>query len=140
MLFPIAIERGDDAHAFGVVVPDLPGCFSAGDTLDEALANVREAIDLHLAGLADDEQEIPSGSEVSAHVDNPDYAGFIWAVVDMDITRYLGKAEKVNVTLPGNLIRRIDAAVKAGAVSGQAGRSGYLAQAALEKLKREKVL
>ena len=61
-------------------------------------------------------------------------------MVEVDITRYLGKAEKVNVTLPGNLIRRIDAAVKAGAVSGQAGRSGYLAQAALEKLTRENVL
>lgn len=140
MLFPIAIERGDDAHAFGVVVPDLTGCFSAGDTLDEALANVREAIDLHLSGLADDAQEIPAGSDVSAYVENPDYAGFIWAVVEVDITRYLGKSEKVNVTLPGNLIRRIDAAVKAGAVSGQAGRSGYLAQAALEKLTRDHVL
>jgi len=34
--YPIAIEAGDDLKAFGVVVPDLPGCFSAGDTLDDA--------------------------------------------------------------------------------------------------------
>jgi predicted RNase H-like HicB family nuclease len=39
MRYPIAIETGDAEHAYGVVVPDLPGCFSAGDTLDEALAN-----------------------------------------------------------------------------------------------------
>lgn len=32
MRYPIVIEAGDDATAFGVVVPDLPGCFSAGDT------------------------------------------------------------------------------------------------------------
>jgi len=43
MLFPIATERGDDDHAYGVVVADHPGCFSADDTFEEALANVREA-------------------------------------------------------------------------------------------------
>ena len=41
MLFPIAIERGDEQHAYGVVVPDLPGCHSAGDTFEEALANAK---------------------------------------------------------------------------------------------------
>ena len=34
MKFPIAIEPGDNSHAYGVVVPDLPGCFSAGDTIE----------------------------------------------------------------------------------------------------------
>ena len=43
MRYPIAIELGTPTSAFGVVVPDLPGCFSAGDTLDEALAAVEEA-------------------------------------------------------------------------------------------------
>jgi len=36
--YPIAIEVGDKKHAYGVVVPDLPGCISAGDTLEEAFA------------------------------------------------------------------------------------------------------
>ncbi len=48
MKYPIAIESGDADHAFGVVVPDLPGCFSAGDTLDAAIDNAREAIELWL--------------------------------------------------------------------------------------------
>ena len=43
MRYPIAIESGTGTTAFGVVVPDLPGCFSAGDTLDEALAGAEEA-------------------------------------------------------------------------------------------------
>jgi len=51
MRYPIAVETGDAKHAYGVVVPDLPGCFSAGDTLDEALTNSQEAILLHLEGL-----------------------------------------------------------------------------------------
>ena len=38
MKYPIAIEPGDEDHAWGVVVPDLPGCFSAADSgIDEAI-------------------------------------------------------------------------------------------------------
>lgn len=46
MKFLIAIEPGSEHTAYGVTVPDLPGCFSAGDTLEEALDNTREAIAL----------------------------------------------------------------------------------------------
>jgi predicted RNase H-like HicB family nuclease len=129
MFYPIAIELGDDQHAFGVIVPDLPGCFSAGETLDEAISNAKEAISLHLEGLAEDEDAIPEGSMVAAHVGKPEYAGFIWGVVEMDVSRYLGKAEKINVTLPGLLIHRIDARTK--------NRSRWLAEAAIEKIARE---
>jgi predicted RNase H-like HicB family nuclease len=48
MLYPIAIEAGDEQHAYGVTVPDLPGCFSAGDTMEEAIANAKEAITGHI--------------------------------------------------------------------------------------------
>ncbi|WP_027469197.1 type II toxin-antitoxin system HicB family antitoxin [Deefgea rivuli] len=126
MFYPIAIEPGDEQHAFGVIVPDLPGCYSASDTLDDAINQAKEAIALHLEGLAEDGELIPVPSPVSKHVSNPEFAGFIWGVVEMDISRYLGKAEKVNVTLPGLLIQRIDERTK--------NRSGWLAEAALEKL------
>jgi predicted RNase H-like HicB family nuclease len=45
MRYPIAIELGDETHAYGVVVPDLPGCFSAGDTLYEAISNAKETME-----------------------------------------------------------------------------------------------
>lgn len=60
MRYPIAVETGGAKHAYGVVVPELPGCFSAGDTLDEALNNSREAILLPLEGLLDDGKSFPS--------------------------------------------------------------------------------
>jgi hypothetical protein len=47
MRFIVAIEPGTETTAFGIVIPDLPGCFSAGDTLDEALDNACEAIELY---------------------------------------------------------------------------------------------
>ena len=132
MLYPIAIEPGDDLRAFGVVVPDIPGCFSAGDTLDEAIANAREAIDFHLDGLAEDNAEIPVASSFAKHQANPEYAGWIWAVVEVDVMRYLGKAEKINITLPASLIRRIDEFVSRH--PEYRSRSGFLAQSALDRI------
>jgi predicted RNase H-like HicB family nuclease len=132
MLYPIAIEPGDETHAFGVVVPDIPGCFSAGDTLDEAIANAREAIELHLEGLAEDDSDIPVAGTVAQHQANPDFVGWIWAVVDVDVTRYMGKAEKINITLPASLIRRIDEFVARH--PEYRSRSGFLAQSALDRI------
>jgi len=55
MKYPIAIESGDGHHAWGVVVPDLPGCFSAADSgLDEAIENAKEAITVWIEAVMDD--------------------------------------------------------------------------------------
>jgi predicted RNase H-like HicB family nuclease len=83
MRYPIAIETGDVEHAYGVVVPDLPGCFSAGDTLDEALANSREAILLHMEGLLDDGQPFPKPSTIEQLRGKRSYRHRTWAIVDV---------------------------------------------------------
>ncbi len=126
MKFVVAIEPGNDTAAFGVVVPGLPGCFSAGDTLDEALDNAREAIDLHCETVLEDGGPMPVPSSLAQHQSNPDYAGWIWAVVDVPVERYFGPAEKINITLPRLLLARIDDYAKAHGTS----RSGFLADAA----------
>jgi predicted RNase H-like HicB family nuclease len=83
MRYPIAIETGDSKHAFGVAAPDLPGCFSAGDTLDEALTNAREAILLHLEGLLDDGQSVPKPSTIEQQRSKRSYRGWTWVIVDV---------------------------------------------------------
>ncbi|QIO05948.1 type II toxin-antitoxin system HicB family antitoxin [Acinetobacter shaoyimingii] len=128
MLYPIAVERGSDKEAFGVIVPDIQGCFSAGDTLEEALENAKEAIAGHLEILAEEGEEIPLPSEASNFFDDEDYKGMVWAVVDVDVSRYLGKAEKVNVTLPSRLIHLIDDRVKKD--TRYKSRSAFLAASA----------
>lgn len=85
MRYLIAIEPGDATHAFGVVVPDLPGCFSAGDTLDDAIDNAREAIDLWLGAVIEDGGEIPLPLPVSQHYGNPEFTGWIWAVIETSL-------------------------------------------------------
>ena len=61
MKYPIAIETGDDTKAWSVVVPDLPGCFSAADSgIDEAIENAKEAIELWLEVALDAGKIFPS--------------------------------------------------------------------------------
>lgn len=128
MRYPIAIEPGDEQHAFGVAVPDLPGCFSAGDTLDEAIDNAREAIDLWLETVIDDGGNVPLPRPISEYQVDPEYSGWIWAVVEVDLAALSDKVERVNITLPARVLRRIDAAAKAAGES----RSGYIARRVLE--------
>ena len=61
MRFPMVLHSDDGVH-HGVTVPDLPGCFSVGDTFDEALASVVEAIDLHLEGITEEGADVARGS------------------------------------------------------------------------------
>jgi predicted RNase H-like HicB family nuclease len=127
MKYPIAIELGDDTHAFGVVAPDLPGCFSAGDTLDEAIDNAKEAIELWLETVIDDNGAVPEPGTVRQHQANAEFAGWVWAVVTIDLAALSDKAERVNITLPARVLRRIDAAAKEAGES----RSGYIARRAM---------
>jgi len=86
MQFPIVLHTDDGTH-YGVTVPDLPGCFSGGEGVDDAMASVREAIDLHLQGLLEDGGGIPSPGNIARHQHNPDFAGGIWALVDVELER-----------------------------------------------------
>ena len=57
MNYPVVIHK-DRKSDYGVSVPDLPGCVSAGATVDDALAMAREAIELHLEGLIEEGSEV----------------------------------------------------------------------------------
>ncbi len=85
MKYFIAIEPGTDDTAFGVVVPDLPGCFSSGDTLEEAIDNANEAAKLWLETVIDDGGTVPSASSFADLQTKNDYKGWIWAVINIDL-------------------------------------------------------
>ena len=128
MRYPIAIEPGDEDHAFGVVVPDLPGCFSAGDTLDEALVNAEEAVVAWIDAMLDSAEVIPQPTSIDAlRAGHPEYSGWVWAVVSVDPAHLDDKVERVNITLPRRVLARLDAAARAAGES----RSGYIARKAL---------
>jgi len=65
--YAVVIERASDG-GYGAWSPDLPGCVAVADTKDAVLAEMRQAIELHLAGLREDGQPIPHPSTVAATV------------------------------------------------------------------------
>jgi predicted RNase H-like HicB family nuclease len=78
--FPVAIKAGPATAAFVVVVPDLPGCFSAGDTLDEALAGAEEAAAAWIDAALDAGEAIPAPASPESLRANQAYEGWIFAV------------------------------------------------------------
>ncbi len=135
MRYPVVIHK-DPESDYGVTVPDLPGCFSAGETLDEALQEAAEAIECHLEALLLDGEPIPPPKSIELHQSNPDYAGGVWAFVTVDITKLSGKTRRVNITLPERVLNLMDRYADEHGES----RSGLIAQAAIEFIaSRERV-
>jgi predicted RNase H-like HicB family nuclease len=128
MRYPIAIEPGTDTTAFGVIVPDLPGCFSAGDTLDEAMAGAEEAAAAWVDAALDAGSAIPAPSSLEALRREPDYAGWTFGVITLDPALLDDAVERVNITLPRRVLKRLDALARAAGES----RSGYIAHLTLE--------
>ena len=62
MRFPVVIYQ-EETGGFSVICPSVPGCHSQGETLDEALANVREAIELCLEVMEEDGIPLPAPKE-----------------------------------------------------------------------------
>ena len=129
MRFALALHT-DDGMKYGVTVPDLPGCFSAGDSFDEAVEMAREAIDAHCELLAEKGLDIPAPRLLAQHQANPDLTGAVWVVIEVDVEQYLGRAEKINITVPARLLRRIDDYAKRHGES----RSGFLTRAAVQAM------
>ena len=58
-IFPALFEPGEK-KGYCIIFPDLPGCITEGDDMEEALHNAKEALELHLYGMEEDGDEIPS--------------------------------------------------------------------------------
>jgi predicted RNase H-like HicB family nuclease len=128
MRYPVVIHKDRDSD-YGVTVPDLPGCFSAGETADDALSNAIEAIECHIEGLLIDGESIPPGMPIEHYRGKREFASGIWALVDVDLSKLSGKARRVNITLPERILAQIDSfASRTGDT-----RSGLLVHAALER-------
>ena len=67
MRYLVVVEKG--TTSFGAYVPDLPGCIAVGETREEVLASIHEAIEFHLEGLKEDGQPIPPPTSTSEVVE-----------------------------------------------------------------------
>jgi len=120
--YPAVIETGDGG-GFGIFFPDLPGCVSAGDTIDEVMANAEEALAGHIELSAEYGDAIPEPSDLNEiRVDaDIDEVGRVLVRVDLP-----GAVKPLSITLPENLIARIDRRAEQLGYS----RSAFLAEGA----------
>ena len=90
LTFVVAIELRPRAGLVGVAVPDLPGCFSAGDTVESALANASDAVGTHLSEMIERGEALPTPSSQSELESHPEYVGWQWATVTVADPRNAG--------------------------------------------------
>jgi len=128
MRYPIAIEIGTETAAYGVVVPDLPGCFSAGDTIDEAVTAAEEAAAAWIDATLDAGGAVPSPTALEVLRLRADYTGWAFGVITVDPAALDSTVERVNISLPRRVLLRLDAQARAAGET----RSGYIASLALE--------
>ncbi len=134
MRYPVVIHK-DENSDFGVMVPDIPGCYSAGSSYDEVLNNVVEAIECHLEGLLLDNETIPVGSSMDVWVHDEEFKEGVWAFVDIDLSQVSGKAKRINITIPERVLNLIDLYAKSHSIKN---RSSFLADAALSYMESHK--
>jgi predicted RNase H-like HicB family nuclease len=125
--YPIAIEPRTENSAYGVVIPDLPGYFSALDTLEEAIAGAEEAGFAWIDAALDAGEAVPPPSSLEAIRARPGYSGWILSLVTIDPAALDDAVEQVNITLPRRILRRVDAEARAAGET----RSGYIATLAI---------
>jgi len=98
-IFPAVFHFADDG--ISVEFPDLPGCFSYGDNELNAVTNAKEALELHIFGLEDDLESIPSPSQIRNIVVNANETVVLIDVWMKPVRDYMqNKAIKKTLTIP----------------------------------------
>lgn len=122
------IHHDPRKKVYGIMFPDFPGCVSAADTLDGAIAKGTWALALHVDLMREDRDPIPlprDPAEIKA--DAEDWIEWEGAIVTtIPLVKVQGKSVRINITLDEGLVREIDAISE--------NRSGFLAEAAMGRL------
>ncbi len=131
----IVQDEGDGPQdGYGVVFPDLPGCTSAGDTVEEAYENAFEALALHIDGMIEEHAPLPEPSPFNAPL--PSWLATEGGSIERTVlvpVKLPGRAIRISITMEKGLLSRLDTLA---AASGDT-RSGYIAEAVRERMERE---
>lgn len=123
--YPAVVDR--DGDAFGITFPDFPGCISAGETAEAAIAGGVEALTGHIACMAEDGEPIPDPTPLDRVRWQPDEDVVCVTLVSVPVP---GRVRRYNVTLDESLVAEIDQ------TAGRGNRSRFLTDAARDKLTR----
>ena len=126
----IGLIHKDAESDYGVSFPDFPGAVTAGSTLDEAREMAEEALAFHVEGLIEDGETLPQPSSLEVVMANPENKDGVAILVSLKAAS--SRAVRINVTLPEDVLARIDAVAAAAGLS----RSAFLAKAAKHEIER----
>jgi predicted RNase H-like HicB family nuclease len=125
----IAIVHKEAKSDFGVSFPDFPGCITAGHTIDEAKDMAQDALTLHIHGILEDGEQMPTPSKLEDIMADPDYSDAT-AYLVVSVPEAKPRTVRVNITMPEMTLKQIDAAAKKRGMS----RSSFLVHAAQNAL------
>jgi len=131
----IAVVHKDPKSDFGVSFPDFPWCITAGSTIDEAKDMAHDALSLHIKGMMEDGENIPTPSKLEDIMDDPDYADAA-AILIVSVSEAKPRSIRVNITVPEDMLRKIDTIAKKRGMS----RSSFLVHAAQNAITASKSL
>ena len=120
----IAVIHKDATTDYGASFPDVPGCITAGATLDEVRGLAEEALALHVKGMVEDGDAVPEPSTLDAIMQDPEYRQGIAVLIPLRLEPL--KPVRVNVTIPADVLEQIDRY----AANRGLNRSGFLTHAA----------
>jgi predicted RNase H-like HicB family nuclease len=132
MHYVAVIEKEPDS-AFGVWFPDVEGCFSAGETVEETVANAGVALRQHVEAIESAGREVPRARSVDDVLRDEDVRKSLKAgavLFAVPLLADAGRTVRINISLDKALVDQIDAAAVARGLT----RSSFLAQAAREKI------
>jgi predicted RNase H-like HicB family nuclease len=130
MRYYIGLIHKDADSDFGVSFPDFPGCVSAGETLDEAVAMGREALEGHVAVMAEGGEAIPEPTGMAEIMADPENRDGTPVLIPLAPT--MAKTVRVNITMPADTLSGIDAFAEQQGYT----RSGFLVAAARKAMER----
>lgn len=131
----IAVVHKDPKSDFGVSFPDFPGCITAGSSIDEAKDMAHDALSLHIKGMMEDGENIPTPSKLEDIMDDPDYADAA-AIIIVSVSEAKPRSIRVNITVPEDMLRKIDTIARKRGMS----RSSFLVHAAQNAITASKSL
>ena len=134
MEFAIFIQK-DEGSVYGVAIPDVPGCFSSGESIEEAIQNASEAICAHFELLLESGDKFDlATSKIEDLMKDPDYQdGGIWALAHVDMSKLDTKPERINISVPRFALNKIDQYIE----TRHETRSGFLIRAAFNQIANE---
>ena len=124
----IALIHKDPTSDYGVSFPDLPGCISAGRTMEEARRMAAEALALHLEGMMADNEPIPEPSPLDKVMSDPENRDGVAVLIP--VPSEVGGTQRINISIPRHVLSATDHYAQANNMT----RSAVIVAALKEKI------